>query len=304
MTPNPVEWYDPPTDTKSRKILVNDQLQIPALRMFGHHATAHAIPALQLHYHKDSFEFTYLVRGNTRFTVEGKSYPLTGGDMFMIYPNEVHDTGSIPMGIHQMYWFQLEINDPEHFLFLPPQHARELIDMLTRLPHHVIKPDPHEANTLLSAVFKDLWDGSPLRRMEAAQLLTFFLYRLVEWGEKTQFSLTPDIGRVTEYILDHITEELPMAELARVALLSESRFKEKFKRQMGTSPRDFVNFHKVAAAKTMLLEGRSVTDVAMDLSFSSSNYFSSVFRRYTACAPSEYPARHAARMEKAEGSGE
>lgn len=298
MAQTPIAWYDPPTNTKDRKVLVSEQMQIPALRMFGYHTTTHAIPALQLHYHKDSFEFTYLVRGNTVFTSEGKTYPITGGDVFMVYPNEVHDSGSMPMGLHQMYWFQLEINDPEHFLFLPPQQARELIQMLRSIPHHVIKADPHESNNLLSAIFRDLWDGTLLRRMEAAHLLTFFLYRMVEFGGKTQFTLTPDIGRVTEYILEHIGEELPMADLARIALLSESRFKEKFKRQMGTSPRDFVNYHKVAAAKILLLEGRSVTDVAMDLGFSSSNYFSSVFRRYTACAPSEYPARHAARAKK------
>ena len=58
--------------------------------------------------------------------------------------------------------------------------------------------------------------------------------------------------------------------------------------EMGTSPRDFVNFHKVEAAKNLLLEGHSVTDVAMELSFSSSNYFSSVFRRYTSFSPTQY----------------
>ena len=46
----------------------------------------------------------------------------------------------------------------------------------------------------------------------------------------------------------------------------------------------------VELARQLLLEGRSVTDVAMELGFSSSNYFSSVFRRYTAMSPTQYLA--------------
>ena len=64
--------------------------------------------------------------------------------------------------------------------------------------------------------------------------------------------------------------------------------------EVGISPRNFINFHKVEAAKGLLLEGHSVTDTAMALNFSSSNYFSNVFRRYTSFSPSQYLAYHAA----------
>ena len=125
-------------------------------------------------------------------------------------------------------------------------------------------------------------------RMQGTHLLGYFLYHVVECAEIPRFLITPDIGRAIDYIFQHLSENLPMEELARIALLSESRFKQKFKMEMGTSPRDFVNFHKVEAAKNLLLEGHSVTDVAMELSFSSSNYFSSVFRRYTSFSPTQY----------------
>lgn len=40
-----------------------------------------------------------------------------------------------------------------------------------------------------------------------------------------------------------------------------------------------------------------MTQVAMDLGFSSSNYFSSVFRRYTSYSPSQYMLRAAQEEE-------
>ena len=38
----------------------------------------------------------------------------------------------------------------------------------------------------------------------------------------------------------------------------------------------------------LLAEGRSVTQVAQELSFSTSSYFTYVFRKYTMHTPSEY----------------
>ena len=75
MAQAPIEWMDSPIETKERKIMTRDQLGVPGLRMIGHHSTAHAISALDLHYHKDCFELTYVVQGNVRFSVDGRMYP-------------------------------------------------------------------------------------------------------------------------------------------------------------------------------------------------------------------------------------
>ena len=288
MAKRPIAWVDSPIYSKERKVLTGQTLQVPGLRMYGHHNTAHAIAPLDTHYHKDCFEFTYLVHGNVRFSVDGRTYPLSGGDLFVTLPNEVHDTAGIPMSVHQLYWFQLEARDPDDFLYMAPAAAQELIDLLFHLPARVVKLEAGETTELLAKVFQAFHKNDPISRKQGAHLLSYFLYHVAECAETTRFLITPDIGRTIDYIFQHLTEALPMEELARIALLSESRFKQKFKAQMGTSPRDFVNFHKVEEAKNMLLEGHSVTDVAMELSFSSSNYFSSVFRRYTSFSPTQY----------------
>ena len=91
MVKKPIAWIDSPVYTKERQILTSQTLQVPGLRMIGHHSTAHAIAALDSHYHEDCFEFTYFLHGNVRFSVGGHSYPLSGGDLFVTFPNEVHD---------------------------------------------------------------------------------------------------------------------------------------------------------------------------------------------------------------------
>ena len=79
-----------------------------------------------------------------------------------------------------------------------------------------------------------------------------------------------------------------MEELAKLCRLSVSQFKQKFRAQVGMAPRHYVNYHKIQLAKKMLLDGMSVTNTAMELGFGSSSYFTVVFRRYSACTPSEF----------------
>ena len=89
--------------------------------------------------------------------------------------------------------------------------------------------------------------------------------------------------------------DFPIFELngwgKRSGIQPKTIYSEVPKIQMGTNPRSFINYHKIEAAKKLLLDGQSVTDTAMELSFSSSNYFSAVFRRYTSLSPTEYVKR-------------
>ena len=119
-------------------------------------------------------------------------------------------------------------------------------------------------------------------------MLASLLCQILKDSQLPKIQVTPDIGRAADYIQEHIREKLPLEELAAVSLLSPSRFKQKFKDQIGISPRNYVNFHKIEEAKKMLLAGASATEVAMDLGFSGSDYFSVVFRRYTSFSPTEY----------------
>lgn len=299
MQSEAIEWIDRSIDTKERKVLTPPELRVPGVQLFGYHSTAHAVAALQRHYHKNCFEFTFLIQGNVRFRVAERIYPLSGGDLFLTLPDEVHDTASTPMSLHQMYWFQLDASDPAQFLYMAPSAAQELIRRLRTLPARVVQMNPDEATSLLGAVFSYFRSADSMRWMQGAQLLGFFLYRVLECSESESFRITPDIGRAVSYIMDHLTEELPLDALSQLAMLSLSRFKQKFKAQVGVSPRNFINSQKVELARQLLLDGQSVTDVAMELSFSSSNYFSSVFRRYTAMSPSQFLAANGRPVQEA-----
>ena len=287
MAEKPVESYDRYTDTKDRKILTWKEHGIPGLRMFGYHQTSRAKKSLVPHYHRSCFEFTYLVQGNICFYIGEKRYDLAGGDMFVTMPDEAHSTGDTPLSLHQMYWFQIEADHPENFIFMEQSRAQWLLEQLRQLPNRRMKME-HGMEPLLKQIFADLEDGAPESQMQAANLLSVLLCQILKNADAHGVGVTPDIRRAEDYILQHICEPITLEKLAGEAMLSESRFKQKFKAQLGTGPRGFINFHKIEKAKEMLCSGRNATDTAMNLGFSGSDYFSVVFRRYTSISPTEY----------------
>ena len=62
---------------------------------------------------------------------------------------------------------------------------------------------------------------------------------------------------------------------------STSRFKVRFKEQVGLPPAEYAIRRKVERAREWLKQGKSVTDVAFDLGFSTSQYFAITFKRIT-----------------------
>lgn len=101
-----------------------------------------------------------------------------------------------------------------------------------------------------------------------------------------------DISDALSYMHGHLTENPSLERIAEQSGLSPSRFVEAFKEQMGITPHAYITNLKIDSAKILLKNPEnSVTDVAMQLNFSSGNHFSEVFKRYTGCTPSQYRGR-------------
>jgi AraC-like DNA-binding protein len=117
-----------------------------------------------------------------------------------------------------------------------------------------------------------------------------YLTRTIEASQQdVHGSASPLMQRILRYIDDHLGEPVRVARLAQVARLSESRCKARFKREIGVPPAEFWLRKKVERAM-VLLKSRSVTSVAYDLGFSSSQYFATVFKRYMLVNPSQFHA--------------
>lgn len=97
-----------------------------------------------------------------------------------------------------------------------------------------------------------------------------------------------DIKEAIRYIRDHLSENISMKELARVAILSESRFKVKFRNQIGLPPMEYIREKKLEAAERLLRDGARVSEAAAFTGFASDSYFSKVFKKSRGMCPRKY----------------
>ena len=88
-------------------------------------------------------------------------------------------------------------------------------------------------------------------------------------------------------------EPLDVCAIASVAHMSEAHFSRSFRNVFGETPHHYLQRRRVERSMFLLREtDRSVTDVCLDVGFSSLGTFSRTFREVVGETPSEYRAGH------------
>jgi len=88
---------------------------------------------------------------------------------------------------------------------------------------------------------------------------------------------------------DAPTHVWTVAELAREAALSRSTFFERFRREVGVSPMEYLLGWRMALAKDLLRRNRlGVAKVAERVGYSSASTFSVAFARHVGMPPIQY----------------
>ena len=87
----------------------------------------------------------------------------------------------------------------------------------------------------------------------------------------------------------NIERNLSMTDIAEKLGLSTTGFIKRFKHETGLTPADFYQRIKIEEAIRRLTGATaSITEIAFNLGFTTSQYFASVFRKYTGTTPREY----------------
>ena len=272
---------------ENRQLLTFSQHGINGVKVFGHSMNNRAVLPLEKHIHKGCMELVLLVKGNQSYTVDGKTYPLSGGDLFLTFPEEEHSTGSEPQNISEIYWLQLDFSTDAPFLGLSDAAGKQLKSRLLNISQRVFWCEKSLRGWLADS-FWAIASQDECKKEYGRSLLVTFLYGMIQQALSVHLTLSEEIAAAVSYIRQNIREPISLETLAECAGLSLSRFKARFKTEIGMSPREYINQVKIKEAKQLLKQGYSVTDTALELGFNSSNYFAVVFKKMTLFSPTEY----------------
>jgi AraC-like DNA-binding protein len=281
----------------SRLIFLQRNIPLPGIIMFGRYQYAAAHTGLSPHLHRRAIEICFLERGEQTYRVGGRLYRLRGHDQFFTQPGESHDTANLPQERGILYWIIVSLAPARPLLGLDARQGARLKSQLQAMPHRHFRAHP-DCPRLLGEICNLLLDHRRKRRTAdalrvlrlQALLLDYLTVSIRSSCRGAQGAASPLLQRVLGYIDAHLGDPIRVVRLAHVARLSESRLKARFKREIGVPPAEYWLRQKIERAVT-LLPTRSVTDIAYDLGFSSSQYFATVFKRYLLVSPSRHPAR-------------
>jgi AraC-like DNA-binding protein len=91
------------------------------------------------------------------------------------------------------------------------------------------------------------------------------------------------------FIHAHYTEEISRSDVAAHIGLSERHLTRCFNQEVGLSLITYLNRYRVRVAKAMLDDGKmGITEIAMEVGFSTSAYFTHVFHDEVGVSPRAY----------------
>lgn len=209
-----------------------------------------------------------------------------GVGMFMIYsPRTPYHYMLAPGDSIGYYW--------AHFT---GYHAARLLKGLGLETNHLYKTDGGESGKgRIIESFTRLFDEFINRRPgfddACSAHLTAILVELTRGVDKITVGPMRRLASVA-YLHGHYTEQTPIAELAEMEHLSESRYREVFRAQTGYSPGDYRTALRLQRACELLtLTKKTVTEIAAECGYADVLYFLRVFKQKTGATPVQYRER-------------
>lgn len=243
-----------------------------------------------------------VVKGRTRWSVEGKSLLLREGDVLVLFPGQVFSgLESSESALLQIEWVEVRLckgskrltgSALARALKCDPEDARVIVKSLQAFDHPVLR-----SNELLSRSFHQLATGaedSPevYRRISVLQLLAGLSWTSPPEcgsGMSTRSEAESDVALFLSELESRCEEVWTLESMAAGADLKRSRFGALCRKLTGESPAVYLNRLRIRRSRRLLRDTElSVTDIAFDCGFSSSQYFAKTFRRFQGHEPTHY----------------
>lgn len=260
-------------------IFVERKLRIPSFHMSYEH------------YH-NYCELFYLKSGKCVYTIKDIKYQLNAGDFLVVAPGESHFThyeGQVPC--ERVIFCCQKTSFPEEFQEKYPEVA-ELLDQSCKITLEPKKQ--YEADKLIQRMLQEntLMDGYS---SESIRCLLLCLLLSLKRDGRVMVEVKPadvyskDITEAMEYIAHNFALPLTLEDAALHAGLSPTYFSKKFHLTTGSTFKEYLNKIRILKARQMLLTtDDSITKIALNCGFSSSNYFKDIFHRMMGMSPRSY----------------
>lgn len=253
------------------------------LELFKAFYTTHAFSR---HWH-DGYGIGVIEAGCEVFDYQGDKHYASSRNVILMNPGVIH-TGQ---AANQELGWNYRIMYPQ------PELIKNVVEQVSEnqiaLPQFAtpVLVDRDSADSLLR-LFDVLAEPASLLERESVFLVTMaeiirkhatFIYLNPKWSCNNIVT-----ERVREYIENNYFRNISLAELAAISGKSQYHLLRIFQKRFGLPPHTYQILIRIRCAKKLLLEGKPISEVALDTGFADQSHFTRLFKRVMGITPYHY----------------
>lgn len=254
------------------------------------------------HYH-EYIEILYCLDGSFDTILDGKEYVFSKGDMVVVNSMEVHSVCTLDNELNS--YIVIRFN-PE-VLYTTAQtifEAKYVLPFTMKNANHQRVFYAHEIGaTNIPSLIKSILSEYNNRHYgyELAirtSIGEIFLWILRSWHNKgldlgLKSGLNSEtierLQKVFDYVDNNYSEPISTEEMSKLCGMSYSYFSRFFKKMMGKNFSEYVNLVRVSKAEHILAStDMPITEVALEVGFSTSSYFIEQFKSFKSITPKQF----------------
>lgn len=229
-------------------------------------------------------ELYYCISGRGTFSIEGTSYKVRGGDLFIMRGAESH---------------AIEISSDEPYERLALQFNPEILEraglgdlLIPFNARELGKGNLFKATDFRSPLYKMLLEGlaekKTNQKTQTISMLTALLSEVKTAFEEREKNSERDEGvvsRVIDYINCHLSSPLSLEGLCEKFYISKSQLCRLFKSSLGTGVWEYITVKRLMAARSLIRSGVHSTKAAQACGFNDYSAFYRAYIKYFGVSP-------------------
>lgn len=250
------------------------------------------------------FEVHYIAKGHLHWEIEGRSFLVAPNSVFFTFPWEKH--GSCvdfePGHFFHFVVFRLqdvETNKPEQTRLiddfgLSESEQQEIFSKLSGARNRCFAASP-DFGWAMTRLTRELAQPGIMARtsvIASSRAVLCELVKSVHSSESQNQNSSASQRRILQFVdklRTRCSEPWTLESMAAACRLKRTRFETLTKELTGDAPSSLLNRFRVRQSQSSLKNyNKSITDVAFESGFGSSQYFARVFKNMVGMTPSEY----------------
>lgn len=271
---------------------------LPHIQMLGHSSISDSSSSWLGPHYNAGIEICFIIKGRFEWTIEAENYVLYPGDCTFTLPWQRHGGSNDVMDVGELAWIIIrpEIFSQQEGLVLgawsniPIEQQRWLGETLRNSPAPYFAGDIF-IKQLYSQLEAEFFSDNVWKISRVNRLLDELLCVIASKASTSQLirKSTFDIKQIRQKIISDIIRPWTVADMEKMTGYGKSMLNQLLRTHTGYSTIGYIISLRVEKAKELLAGTcKSLSEIALECGFSTSQQFSATFRKYSGKTPSAF----------------